>query len=383
MITLNVLNDVITGSFDKKNFGVAYDEKLYKKMVKLQAKANAAQTFEELRAVLDEFEPLTIEDFKKTIEGASSYLHHNSNTGKTYLKYNNVVSNVPIPKVLVDRMNEAIEKKIDIMPDVKFIIRALRNPKLTPDKFNRLANYISITYTDPKEYNRLIDEEGLSHEAAVARATTRQTPITEEGLLQTYKVSKEVKHKFDKETGDKVDRYKATFDEDTGLKSYEEPEHAEERLFEPAVMGSQGDAFECNGALGHFIRVGAVHRLVDWDQVDCSDNRSCVKGLHVGNLDYIRGYQNSGTVTHYVFVDPMFVGAIPDDRTGAIRCKEYMIYGTFVGPTKSLYRSSDYAKQTDTAWAEMLKEAVKEKKAWAKEQADIAKEDIEQLEALA
>lgn len=382
MIVLNVIGESITGSFNGKSFGVPFDKEVYQQMVSLQKEANEAETVEDVKKVLEKFEPLTVVDFKQTIEGASPYLHFNKHTGETFLMFNNVISNVPMPKGFVDRLNESIEKGIDIEPMVKFWVRTLRNPKLTPKKLDRIINYINSTYLDREYANELMEKEGVSLEVANERATRRQVPITNEGLLQTYKVSNEKTKKYDSKTGELVDRYEVEFDEETGLKTYNKPKFAEELVFEPAVMGTNGDEFFCGNKLGHIIKVGEIHKLESWDQVNCNDGISCVKGLHVGNLDYIRGYQHSGTVTHNVFVDPMYIGAVPDDKSGAIRCKEYMVYDTFAGPTKSLYRSSDYAAKTDKEWDSMMKEAVKANKEFMDQVAQDAKESDERLQAL-
>lgn len=382
MITLNVVGDVISGSYGGEHFGITFDQDIYDQMLKLQAEANSADTVKELKAIIEKFTPLTVEDFKATIEGASEYLHYNAKTGETFLKYNKVVSNVPMPQGFVDRLNESIEKNIDILPMIKFWIRTLRNPKLHPVKLGKIINYINATYVDMEYATKLMDDHGVSYEVAVERATRIQVPITQEGLLQTYKVSKEKLTKFDTENGEVIDRYKATFDAETGLKSYDEPEFAEDRVFEPAVQGDRHDAFSCGDKIGHIIKVGEVHALADWSMVNCDDDRSCVAGLHVGNLDYIRGYQNSGTVTHNVFVDPMFIGAVPDDNTGAIRCKEYMVYDTFAGVTKSLYRSSEYASKTDLQWNDMLTEAVKTNTEFLAKVAEDVEEVTEQMESL-
>ena len=81
-------------------------------------------------------------------------------------------------------------------------------------------------------------EQGLTHEAASKRAEMYQMKITHEGLLNGYKVSREVLHKYDQETGEQVDRYKRTFNIDTGeIEGDGLPEHVEDRLFEPAMMG--------------------------------------------------------------------------------------------------------------------------------------------------
>jgi hypothetical protein len=382
MITLNVVGDVISGSFGGEHFGITFDQDIYDQMLKLQAEANAADTVKELKAIIERFTPLTVEDFKATIEGASEYLHYNEKTGETFLKYNKVVSNVPMPQGFVDRLNESIEKNIDILPMIKFWIRTLRNPKLNPVKLGKIINYINATYVDTAYAEKLMDEHGVSYEVAVERATRIQVPITQEGLLQTYKVSREKLTKFDKATGDVVDRYVATWDEESGLKSYDEPEFAEDRVFEPVLQGDRHDAFTCGDKLGHIIKVGEVHALPEWSMVNCDDSRSCVGGLHVGNLDYIRGYQNEGTVTHNVFVDPMFIGAVPNDHTGAIRCKEYMVYDTFAGPTKSLYRSSEYASKTDIQWQDLLQKAVQANVEFAAKVAEDVANVTEQLGSL-
>lgn len=382
MITLNVVKDSITGSYGGTHFGVGFDEKVYKEMQKLQKKAEKATTIDAMKKIMEKFAPLTVEDFKATIEGASKYLHYNPKTQDTFLKYNGVVSNVSMPKGFVDRLNESIEKDIDVLPMIKFWIRTLRNPKLTPSKLEKIVDYINATYVDMEYANTLMDDQGLSYEVAEERATRIQVPITNEGLLQTYKVSREKRTKFDKESGEQVDRYKATFDEETGLKSYAEPEFAEDRTFEPAVQGTCGDEFSCGGKEGHIIKVGEVHALADWSMVNCDDNRSCLKGLHVGNLDYIRGYQNDNTVTHNVFVDPMFIGAVPGGNDGAIRCKEYMVYDTFAGVTKSLYRSSEYASKTEVQWGEMLAAAVEKNTAFVKATKESVDSVNEQIGAL-
>jgi hypothetical protein len=96
--------------------------------------------------------------------------------------------------------------------------------------------------------------------------------------------------------------------------------------------------------------------LDSWDQVNTNDDQSCVKGLHVGGLYYISGY--SGEI-HNVFIDPMHVGAVPDDSTGAIRCKQYFVHSSLAGVNGSIYHSSEYAKMTDLEWQEMFVEALK------------------------
>ncbi len=95
--------------------------------------------------------------------------------------------------------------------------------------------------------------------------------------------------------------------------------------------------------------------------MNCDDNNSCVPGLHVGNLDYIEGYMRGHNAhTHNTFVDPMHVGAVTNDGSGALRVKQYMTHSSFAGVTRSIYHSSTYAKLTDAEWKAMLEAAIQE-----------------------
>ena len=88
------------------------------------------------------------------------------------------------------------------------------------------------------------------------------------------------------------------------------------------------------------------------------------------NLDYIRSYQNEGTVTHYVFVDPMDIGAVVQDGTGALRVKSYMVYASFTGVNSGIYHSSTYGQLKDEEYAKMVEEAVAKSRDEAQELAE-------------
>lgn len=369
MIRINRIGDTISGAYNGIPFGVAYSEEKWNAMKELMEKSEAVNTMEELKPILDEFALLTVESYKELVETACPWIYVNKSTNKFYLQLkpadgqgDAVISSQPLPKPFVDRILTSVEKKIDVMPLIKCFIRFLRNPNYSFDKARRLAEYINATYVNQSLEADLINK-GLSHEVAKERATSTQVAITDEGLLCCYKVSEEIDWKYeldeDGETPVRKSRYKPTVDEITGLKTYAVPEVVEERLFRPAVQGDRGDAFYCGDKLGHVIKVGELHRLEKWEQVDCDDNRSCVKGMHVGNQDYIRGYQNEGTVTHYVFVDPMHIGAIVGGHDGAMRVKQYFVYASFAGTNRGIYHSSAYGKLTDSEYRDMLQEAIK------------------------
>ena len=371
MITLNVIDNKICGSYGDTPFAVDYSQELYTSMTNLAVASQTVETVEEYNAVLEAFAPLCVVDYTKTIETQCEFIHVNKATGEFFLKHNSVVSTIPMPQALVDRIFESLDKELDFMPLVKMWTRWLRNPILWRkmkqghgnDFCERFFNFVNMKYTHPKMKDTLI-EQGLTDEAASKRAEMYQMKITHEGLLNGYKVSREVLHKYDQETGEEVDRYKRTFNIDTGeIEGDGLPEHVEDRLFEPSMMGSNGDAFFCEGTNGyanpqHFIKVGCTHRLESWDQVNVDDRRSCVKGLHIGGLMYINCY--SGEI-HNIFVDPMHIGAVPDDDTGAIRCKQYFVHSSLAGVNGSIYHSSSYAALTDAEWDDMRAQAVQEK----------------------
>ena len=374
MISINVIDDKISGSYGDKTFCVDFNKEVYAIMSDLAERANTAVTMEDYKKVLDLFEPLTVQDYTKTIQDKCEHIHVNKSTGEFFLAYGNVVSSIPMPKALVERIYESMDKGLDFMPLVKMWTRWLRNPVLRTkmDKgwgnefCERFFNYINLKYVHPTLKKELMEEKGLSEEVAERRATMYQMKITKEGLLNGYKVSTEVMTKFKEgEDGEAIEvpRYKRTFNVDTGeIESDGLPEHVEDRLFQPAIMGSSGNAFFCEGTNGyakpqHFIKVGCTHRLPDWSCVNTNDRASCVKGLHFGGLEYIHCI---GGEIHNIFVDPMHIGAVPDDETGAARCLQYFVHSSLAGINGSIYHSSTYAAKTDEEWAEMRAKIVEE-----------------------
>jgi hypothetical protein len=373
MITVNIIEDQLTGSYGEKTFSIPFSIEVYEKLMGLSEEADSVSTPDELTAIYDTIESLVSQDLS-ILETECEYIKVDPKNGKFYLHYNDVTSSVPMPQALVDRIMESHDKKLDFMPLILMWVRFLRNPNLDKKgKGARFAekffNFINMKYLHPELRDGFL-EKGFSQEEAEKRAKVYQMKVTKEGLLNGYKVSKEILHKYEaSEDGQEAvqkPRYQKTFDPDTGkITSEGLPTNVEDRLFEPAVMGQSGDAFSCEGAngfseQGHFIRVGCVHALDSWDKVNIDDDVSCVPGLHFGGLHYIG--RISGEI-HNIFVDPMHVGAVPNDTTGAIRCKQYFVHSSLAGVNGAIYHSSEYAKLTDEEWKSMCQEAVKVKMA--------------------
>jgi hypothetical protein len=386
MFTFTVLDDMITGSVKDVPFSIPFSKESYETLQQLEEELEHSSGKDEYTAVLEKVSVFVAQDLNEIIESECPYLKINRKTGEYHLYYNQVTSKVAMPKALVTRILDSHEKGLDFMPLIKMWVRFLRNPLLKKKGkpfAKRFFNFINMTYVHPEMQAKFM-KDGYSKEVATKKATMYQMKITKEGLLSGYKVSSEIMHKFvADEDGNpkKVNRYQRTFDPNTGkITSEGLPATVEERLFEPAVMGDRGDAFSCTGTngmdgLGHFIKVGCVHALPSWDMVNTDDNISCVPGLHVGGLYYIANY--TGEI-HNVFIDPMHVGAVPDDNLGAIRCKQYFVHSSLTGVNGSIYHSSEYAKLTDDEWQTALAEAV----SFADEAVAKAAQDLNELKAL-
>ena len=287
IIVNNIKNQLITGMLSGVPFSLSYDKTKFEAMKELEQKALAVTTMNELKLIIDEFTPLMKESYKELVETACPDIVVNKSTNKFYLKLGAVVSSVPMPTPFADKIIKSVDSGVDATPLVKFWIRLLRNPKTTPGKLQRITDYIMAPYTDHEVVAKLMKEHGVSKEVAIERATTTQVAITQEGLIVGYKVSKEILHRYELDENQqpvKKHRYTPIIDEFTGVLTYKEPEYVEDRVFEPAAVRDKYDAFKCGDKLGHVIRVGQVHSLESWDQVNCHDDVSCVPGLHVGKL---------------------------------------------------------------------------------------------------
>lgn len=364
MIKVNRQGNVISGSVNGVPFNIPFSEGKYKVMKELEDKAIHAKTIEELRFLVDEFKTLTRENYGDFVETRSPYVKVNKDNNKFYLQYNGVISSKAMPDKLGQRIVRAVERSADILPLVKFWVRFLHNPNYTDSKAIKLVDYISMNFTNKEQVQLLQDKKGLSEVMAIELSTTPQVSITQEGLLVGYKVSNEITDQYHNRQSPKlISNKKQIVDIDTGLIKYDNTKYDEDRIFEPAQQRQNGDAFYCGDYLGHIIKVGRVHYLPRWNQVDCNDNASAVPGLHCGGLSYIKGYQNGNSVTHNIFVDPSHIGAIADIRDnsdGALRVKQYFVYSAFSGVNKQLYYSSNYAALTQKQYTKMISNAVNE-----------------------
>ncbi len=376
MIILNVLEGVISCQIDNEIFSKTHSENTFTELSKLADIANNATTVEDYKKAVIVFKDACQEEIGGYLGTFHDDIFIDNKTGEFYLKYNGKISAVPMPETMVNRIKESIDKKIDISPLLKAWIRFLRNPKCRPDSLlwdgkessfaQRFFNFIDIKFTNHDLASKLMDEKGYSEEVANKMATTYSMKLSQEGLLAGFKVSEEITTRYklnekgEKESYNVYNTGNKSIDPISGLVTTEKVELVnEDRVFRPAVMKDGGSAFFCGDKEGHIIRVGQVHKLSAWDKVNCNDNQSCCAGLHVGGLDYIRGYQGQNTETHNTLICPSKIGAIPDDSTGAMRVLEYFTLDAFSGVNGSIYHSSKYGSKVDSEWADEKAEILK------------------------
>ena len=378
MINITVVgnNERIVGSFFGKDFSIPYDKAIFDSMSDIESRSASIQTGAEIEALRDEFNALLNDEVTKRQSDEAPELFVDE-TGTYFLQHNNVISSIPMPQSIVDRILLAVDKGISYQPIIKFWVRLLRNPQVVNAKsfddavaFTRLVcNYVTRTFVSPVLYKQMIDS-GYSEEKAKEYATVQQTPLTMEGLISTKKVVTPLwdrmryAYKMDEEGN--VTRILrqgvADFNSDTGEINFADTNDIvpEDFFFQPYVMGSGGDAFHCGDeGLGHVIKIGQEQRLDSWDQVNCNSNSSCCKGLHTGNQDYINSFETSGNMTLNCFVDPMNVGAVPNGEN------VFRVLALFPHSIKdretdnrNIYHSSTYAAENDARWNVMKQEAV-------------------------
>lgn len=375
MLTINVLSQngskVISGSVDGAKFNVPYTDATLTALSAKQAEYENVEDADAYAVWVTEVKALLETKEEDIIETACPDLKKDPKTGYYFMVVENVVSTVAVPTRLVNVILESIEKNIDPTPIVKAWTRFLRNPNFTRRKAEIFAAYITSLIVDMDEVNRLVTEEGFSRETAIARATYNDVAITQEGLIVAKKYARLLTEGWviNQETNkaEKAPLYgkeKDTINMQTGVITKGKnilPEFGEQLFFEPPIQGTSGDEFLCDEELGHLIKVGAKHTLKSWNQVNCNDDSSCVKGLHVGGWKYVSAYKSLDCQLLECFVDPMEIGAICglfEGSDGAIRVREYFIHGIVEGRTKGIYHSSKYAAKKDAEWADFKKEAV-------------------------
>lgn len=373
MLTINVIggNDkqVITGSIDGEKFSVNFTDDMYKNLLVLKENLTSIATMEEYDVWVTRVKTLLDTETEDIITTSCADLMKNINTGHYYVTANGKTSNKSVPQPLVDVILHSVDKGIDPSPIVKAWIRYLRNPFITPAKAENYARYITAQIIDWEKAEELQETEGLTRQIAILRSTYNDVAITQEGLIVGKKYARLLTKGWTIDKDNKAikvklyDREDDTIDSQTGVVTegkIKDSVFNEDLVFEPPMMGTGGDAFLCGAQNGHIIKVGQKHTLENWKMVNTNDNISCVPGLHVGGLQYVQNYKGHNYQLLECFIDPSEIGAICDISRGdgAMRVREYFIYGATEGRNEGIYHSSHYAAMKDADWETYKAEAI-------------------------
>lgn len=365
MIIYRVLKNNITGTADGKPFNIVKTAATVKKIEKLK-KANAS--LEEVMALVDEVH-------NEEVAGANEYLIYKPATGEYFLKYEKTVSTIPLPKALVHIIETSYDKDIDFLPVVKMWARLLLNPRLknNPAMINFLNTYLSTTWCDKEQVEKLMEEQKYTREIATHMSTYQDISITEEGLLATYKVADivtwEYLMEYDKEgkrwkkvKNPKFKQIAPVIDPTTGdvVKegTFEKPDFAEDYTFTPCII-KNGDKFYSGDKLGYVYEVGKMQYLPE-DAERNLENTGGGGGLYSGGLKYIENFRSCGTHILTCFVNPSDILSFQSEghafRTDALFPNNVWDENVQL---RGVYHSSDYGKVSEARVKALIKKAAK------------------------
>lgn len=282
-----------------------------------------------------------------------------------------VVSVLPMPQKLVEMILTSEQKLHSAAPLYKFWINLLRNGKVRTwldadqiqEAFNfatRIVNFVTDTYVYPSLYKQYIDQ-GFTSELASELATVKQNPITQGGLVSVFKVVNQVDNRYEWQLDSNKqairllkDGISVAVDSFTGEISIGDFEFAEDMIFYPAIMGTSGHIFMCDGTYdvykGHGIVIGKEASLpADYVKKGL---RMAGAGFHGGNpTQYVNGYSNNKNFTLNIFVNPQYVHDIAPNE-GALVFEKYYPYSIYnrVVSYKEPYHPSAYADVTEKQW---------------------------------
>ena len=185
----------ISGSFGGKNFNIPYVEETYLKLMVLESTFKGITTSEEASKLYEEVQECIKQDSNVKDSEIEGFVK-DPKTGKLHLKLGKRHSALYMPEELVTLMLKNKENKIENTPIINMVRRFLLNPYATQERLELLVAYIQQKFVDYAEVERLEEEEGLSREIAIPRATFSDLQITAEGYLKTSKIVNEITTKW-------------------------------------------------------------------------------------------------------------------------------------------------------------------------------------------
>ena len=360
MIIVNTdLKSYISGFYGGKNFSIPFTKEKYNSIKHLEKQGSLATSSEELKSIYAVLDSELIVDYNSLMVASVEGLMYRKDTKTYHLVMGEGFSDLYLPEVLVNKVVDNYSRGIENAPIVNMFRRFIYNPKPTQERLDMLANYVTQTWFDAEEADRLMEEQGLSDEVAKVYATYNNIQITTEGYLRTYKVVDIIHNEETRENSKSLPMRDEKGRFIKGAKAEEVKKFLEDIDFTPAIYKS-GDEFFSNGVLGYKYKIGELAALPDWSYTSLVDESYHDKGLHTGGLSYVQSYLHGDRQLIDVFVCPSQIAKFTDHGLGEMTCKEFYIYGaTYMdGNMKSLYHTSNYCKiQSSEIVTEMVAKA--------------------------
>lgn len=284
MIIVNTdLKSYISGCYGGKNFSIPFTKEKYEAIKELEECAKGAKTHGELKNVYSFMDEEVKVDYNSLMVASVEGLVYRKDTKTYHLVMGEGFSDLYLPEVLVNKVVDNYSRGIENTPIVNMFRRFIYNPKPTQERLDMLANYVTQTWFDEEEADRLMEEQGLSEEVAKVYATYNNIQITTEGYLRTYKVV-DIIHNEETSKNRKslpMRDEKGRFIK--GAKAEEAKKFLEDIDFTPAIW-KDGDKFFSNGVLGYKYKIGELAALPDWSYTSLVDESYHDKGLHTGKV---------------------------------------------------------------------------------------------------
>lgn len=275
-------------------------------------------------------------------------------------KYFLIGFNVPMPEMLVARLNEHIDNGLPVDPLINFWKLAMLNPnpRAREDMFSFAMRYgFPIT---SKGYFVAYKAVGLKNNDS--RLAEYVSSLYFKGMRQGWDLDK--MYVYDDGFGNGYyytnedeqlefarDEYGDETDEVT---STLKPVGTVKSLFDKLFLSTREEIRDMEAVYtdkhtrSMEIKVGVP---VKQDRALCDEdpNASCSKGLHVGNEHYVNGFRYGDDIVLLCLVNPMNVVAVPNHDADKMRTCEYFPYGAAqvedgkIVPINDVLFESDYA----------------------------------------
>jgi len=380
MVNFRKLEHTITGSVNGKPFNITKTESAVKFLT------DAVENNASAEDVMQFIEASRLGEVAMT----NKFLIYSPVTKEYFLAFEGYRSKKAIPQILVDFIEASYDKDIDFMPILKAWARLLNNPRYTNTMGKWFASYLSATFVDQDQAEKLINDNDIDPDVAHNMATYQDISISKEGLLVTYKVADIVDWKYLMEQDEdgnykkvmknKFEKIPAVINETTGdvitPETYVKPAYLEDYLFTPAIW-TGGDKFFSGDKIGYVYEIGKMQKLPEKAKRNLQHTFGG-GGLYTGGLTYINTYTSATRKTLVCFVNPGDIISFQSEgqafRTDAIFPNN--VWDIDV-PLKGIYHSSDYDKLSEDRLAELIKDAVSKDIDLSKEQANYIGDEVD------